>query len=274
MQFVDSRRAQTPIIGILALAFRRRKVLLATTKIELLKKYSGSVLGPVWIFLFPGLLLAIYLFIYSVVFPIKMAEFSNFDFVLYVFSGMIPYLGLVEVLGTGTLAVKQNIHLVKNVMIPIEVIPLRSTCVGIVGQLVSLAVLLVLVTINGSLSWHILWLPIVLALQFLFLAGLVYFFSALAVSLPDISYFISLFLMLLMFVSPIGYRPDMLPAAYWPIIYLNPIYYMMEIFRDSLFYGRLPSLTAGLIYLAICLGAFAAGTSFFSRFKNILIDYE
>ncbi|MBV9522409.1 MAG: ABC transporter permease [Alphaproteobacteria bacterium] len=274
MVLMAPRQSYSPIRGILAMAIRRRQVLLATTKVELLKKYSGSVLGPVWIFLFPALLLGIYLFIYAVVFPVKMAEFSNFDFVLYVFSGMIPYLGLVEVLGTGTLAVKQNIHLVKNVMMPIELIPIRSTTVGIVGQLVSLAVLLVLIALHGSLTLQILWLPLVLALQFIFLAGLVYFCSALAVSLPDISYFISLFLMLLMFVSPIGYRPDMLPAGYWPIIYFNPIFYMIEVFRDCLFYGRLPSPANGLLYAGICFGTFLAGTGFFSRFKNILIDYE
>lgn len=259
---------------ILRMAYRYRKILAATTRVELQKKYSGSVLGPIWVAGFPLLLLGIYLFIYTVVFPVRLPQFSGFDFALFVFAGLIPYLGLVEVLGTGTMAVKQNIHLVKNVMMPIDLIPIRSVLIGSVSQLVSLAALILLVAATGSLSAHILWLPIALVLQTLFLLGLVYFFSALAVSLPDIGYFINLLLMLLMFISPIGYTPDMLPPGYWPIVYLNPVYYFTEIFRDSLVYGRLPAPGTALTYVLLCLGTYVAGTGFFARFKNVLIDYE
>ena len=266
---------QNAALAILRMAWKRRQVLLATTKVELKKKYSGSVLGALWIVLFPTLLLSVYLFIYLVVFPVRMPEFSSIAFVLFVFCGLVPYLGLLEVVGAGTLAVKQNIHLVKNIMMPIELIPIRAVMIGMVGQLVSLAVLLALLAVTGSLSWHVLWLPLAIALQFCFLLGLVYVLSAVAVSLPDISYFVGLILILLMFVSPIGYQPEKLSSHLrLPLVYLNPISYMIEVFRDSLLYGRFPSIWTAAVYAALCLGSLMGGAAFFSRFKNVLIDYE
>jgi lipopolysaccharide transport system permease protein len=269
-----SRRRSSTLL-VFETMFKRRAVLLATTRVELKKKYSGSLLGPLWIILLPAMLLGLYLIIYLVIFPVRMAEFGSLSYVLFIFSGLVPYLGLLEVIGTGTVSVKQNIHLVKNIMMPIELIPIRSTMIGLIGELVSLAVLLALLGINGSLSLHVLWLPVALLLQFCFLLGIVYVLSAVAVSLPDISYVIGLILTLLMFISPIGYQPEKLDShLVIPLVYLNPVAYMIEVFRDCLFYGRFPSPLTIIVYVLISVGSLVGGIAFFTRFKNVLIDYE
>jgi len=267
------RRSST--LAVLRTVLRRRAVLFATTKVELNKKYSGSLLGPLWIVLLPAMLLGLYLIIYLVIFPARIADLSGLSYALFLFSGLVPYLGLLEVIGTGTVSVKQNIHLVKNIMMPIELIPIRSTMIGMVGELVSLAVLLVLLAANGSLSWHVLWLPIAVALQFCLLLGAVYVLSAIAVSLPDISYVIGLLLTLLMFISPIGYIQERLDShLVIPLVYLNPVAYMIEVFRDCLFYGRFPAPLTIVVYVLLSLGSLVGGIAFFTRFKNVLIDYE
>jgi lipopolysaccharide transport system permease protein len=262
-------------LAVLETMIARRAVLLATTKVELNKKYSGSLLGPVWIVLLPAMLLGIYLVIYLVIFPARLADMHGLSYVLFIFSGLVPYLGLLEVIGTGTVSVKQNIHLVKNIMMPIELIPIRATMIGMVGELVSLAVLIALLAVDGSLTWHLLWLPVVLVLQFCFLLGVVYVLAAIAVSLPDISYIIGLVLTLLMFVSPIGYVPATLASGLVvPLVYLNPVAYMIEAFRDCLYYGRFPSPLTAVVYVALSLGSLVGGVAFFTRFKNVLVDYE
>ncbi|MGD0721626.1 MAG: ABC transporter permease [Roseiarcus sp.] len=268
-------RRPSATLAVIRTTVRRRAVLLATTKVELRKKYSGSLLGPLWIVLLPAMLLGIYLIIYLVIFPARLANLSGLSYALFIFSGLVPYLGLLEVIGTGTVSVKQNIHLVKNIMMPIELIPIRSAMIGMVGELVSLAVLLALLAANHSLTWHVLWLPIVLALQFSFLLGIVYVLSAIAVSLPDISYVIGLILTLLMFVSPIGYVPETLGGGLViPLVYLNPVAYMIEAFRDCLYYGRFPSALTTVVFVALSLASLIGGIAFFTRFKNVLIDYE
>src|SRR5258706_16180450 len=97
-----------------------RRLLVSITRVELAKRHAGSVLGMAWVVLQPALLLWVDLFVYMVVFPTRLQNFSEFDFVLYVFCGPVPYLGFLEALTTGSLSIKKNIHLVKNVSLPIE----------------------------------------------------------------------------------------------------------------------------------------------------------
>lgn len=254
--------------------FAHRRIIWTTTRVELSKKYSGAVLGIIWVFLYPAMLLSIYLFVYMVVFKMKFPGYSQMHYVLYVFSGLVPYIGLMEAVSSGTTSVKDNIHIIKNVMLPIELVPLRTVVTSMVSQLVSIGILIVLVMISEGLTFHVLWLPLVIVLQFMFLVGLVWMFSAIAVTLPDISYFTNLFLLLLLFISPIGFKPEMVPSHLQMMVLLNPVYYMADMFRSSLLYAQFPSLTTASVYIVMCLGSFMIGGTFFHKFKSALVDYE
>ncbi len=259
------------MIGII---YGSRRLLVSITRVELAKRHAGSVLGMAWVVLQPGLLLSVYLFVYMVVFPTRLQNFSELDFVLYVFCGLVPYLGFMEALTTGALSIRQNIHLVKNVMLPIELVPVRAVLVGMASQFVSIAFVLVLVTGSGALSWHVLWLPIVVFLQMMWLVGLTWILASLTVALPDLTYFVNLFVFLLMFLSPIGYRPEAVPQKFRWVIQLNPVYYMTEVYRASMLYGRLPAWSVATVYVMMCVATFALGSAFFERFKGVLADYE
>ncbi len=256
------------------LIWRHASVLVATTWVELIKRYSGSVLGKLWLVLYPSLFLCIYLFLFLVIFQVRFPGYSQLDYVVYVFCGLVPYIGFMEALNSGCVSVKQNIHLIRNVLFPIELVPVRAVLIAFVTQSVALGVLFVLLAINGSLSIHILWLPLVMVGQLLFTVGVVWFLSALAVGLPDVSYFTNLLGLFLMFVSPIGFKPEMVPSGFEFMLYLNPIYYLIEMYRGSLFYGDWPSWLICGPFVVLCMGAFALGAEFFWRFKDILVDYE
>ena len=259
------------MIGII---FRYRHMLTAITRVELAKRHAGSVLGMAWVVLQPALLLSVYLFVYMVVLRMRFEGFSRFDYVLYVFCGLVPYLGFMEALTTGGLSIKQNMHLVKNVMLPIELIPIRSVIVGMASQFVSIGLVMLLLVADRSLSLHIALLPLVVILQVMWLAGLTWMLSSITVALPDITYFVNLFVFLLMFLSPIGYRPEMVPSGFAWILYFNPIYYMTEMYRGTMLRGVSPTAPGVVIYVVMCLGTFALGSAFFERFRGVLTDYE
>src|SRR5262249_17510323 len=185
---------------------RYRKILGSVTRVEFAKKYSGSALGKVWILLYPALLLLMYLFVYMVVFGLRFPGSSSMDYVIYVFCGLIPYIAFMEAVTSGCVAIKQNIHLVKNVMLPIELIPVRYVLMSMITEVIGLALLLGLITLNGSLGWRLIGLPVAVALQTLMLAGILWFLSPLGVALPDTGYFVNLVVLLLMFVSPFGFN--------------------------------------------------------------------
>jgi lipopolysaccharide transport system permease protein len=258
----------------LHLIFRYRKILLSVARVEFAKRYSGSAFGRLWVLLYPALLLAMYLFVYVVVFQLRFSDGSPINYVVYVFCGLIPYIGFMEAVSSGCTAIKQNIHLVRNVMLPIELIPLRYVLMSIITETIGLGILLVLSAWNGSLGWNLLGLPFAVLVQMMLLAGIVWFLAPLALVLPDTSYFVNLLVMLLMFISPIGFRPDMIHGVFRLALYLNPVYYMIEVFRGTVINGHSMTGSVVALYVGISVVVFFCGNAFFRRVKNVLADYE
>ena len=153
-------------LEMMKLFYRHRVALWATFLIELQKKYSGSVLGKLWLVLYPLLLLSVYLFVYLVVFKMRFPGYSEFNYVMYVFCGLIPYLGFSEALTTGCHSIKQNMHLLKNVIIPIELVAIRSVAMSLASQVISMGILLGLLGFSGYLSWNIFWIPLIFIFKF------------------------------------------------------------------------------------------------------------
>ncbi len=272
----DRRRRSLVRPGREAFALIReyRRVLWATTRVELAKRYAGSVLGGVWVVLQPTLLLSIYLFTYLVIFRMRFPGFSTMDYVLFVFAGLVPYLGFIEAATSGCVVLRQNLHLVKNVMLPMELLPVRAVTVSLVSQTVSLGVLLLLLLFHGDAGWHWLALPVVLVLQVMLLLGLVWILSVVSFVLPDVAPLVNLGVFFLMFVSPIGFRPDMVPDVLRPVLHLNPIYYLTEAFRSALLYRGPPDPRVMGGFAALSIVVFFAGAAFFREFKDVLVDYE
>jgi ABC-type polysaccharide/polyol phosphate export permease len=66
----------------------------------------------------------------------------------------------------------------------------------------------------------------------------------------------------------------MVPPNLAAVLYLNPVYYLLEVYRDCLLFGHLPSLRVAVIYTVLCLSFFAVGSAFFRAFRGVLLDYE
>ena len=92
--------------------------------------------------------------------------------------------------------------------------------------------------------------------------------------LPDVSYFVNFATMFLMFVSPIGFKPEMVPAHFRFMIYLNPVHYMVQLYRDAVTENRLPAALDLGIYAATCVACFALGSVVFCRFKDSLAENQ
>ena len=104
--------------------------------------------------------------------------------------------------------------------------------------------------------------------------GLVLILSALAVALPDIGNVVNLLILLIMFVSPIGFTRDMVPGAFAILVDLNPVSHMLEAFRYSLLVNYPFNGFKLLMFVLLSSGVFLLGSLFFHRFKGVLVDYE
>jgi lipopolysaccharide transport system permease protein len=261
-------------LATLHTARQTRRVLASVVWLEFQKKYAGSVLGLLWHPLYAALLLATYSFVYLVVFRARFSEFGSFEYVLFIFCGLVPYLGFSDAVATATPSVKANLSLLRNSVFPLELVPIRQLIVSMGTLLISLAILLVLVIFSGHAGLHLLYLPVPLALLFVSLAGLVWLTSATAVLIPDVTYVVNLLLILFLFISPIGFPLSMVPGAAKIWVLLNPLTYLIESFRFALMGLRDTPLWADAMFGVFAVVLAIAGAGFFRRLMPVFTDYE
>jgi lipopolysaccharide transport system permease protein len=227
-----------------------------------------------WYPLYSGLLLGSYCFVYLVVFRVRYRELSTYDFVLFVFSGLVPYLGFSEAVSTGLGSVKANLALLRNAVFPIELVPVKHVLAANVGLLMSLGLLLLMVLPSAFFGWHLLYLPVALCSLLLLCLAVVWVLSAIAVVVPDIAQIVNIALLLLMFVSPIAFSIEMVPEHARALVYLNPLTYLVEQFRFAFIGLRTVPFWYDAAFLFVALLAAAMAGAFFRRMSPIFSDYE
>jgi len=250
------------------------RVLWALTLIETRRKYAGSVLGMLWYPTYAALLLSSYCFLYLVVFKMRFKELGSYEYVLFVFSGLIPYLGFSEAVSTSTSSVRQSLAILRNAVFPIEFVPVKFVCAALFGLFSSLAILVFMVMPTSFFGWHLLYLPVAIFGLFAFCLMIAWILSATAVVLPDIAQVVNIALILLMFLSPVGYSIDIVPARVRFLVYLNPLTYLIEAFRFAVLGVRDTPLWIDGVFIAVCLIAACLAGTFFRRLSPIFADYE
>ena len=203
----------TPV-EMLASLWRSRDLVYAAAKREVQGRYRGSVFGLLWSFFTPLFMLAVYTFVFSVVFKARWSinNHSKTEFALVLFAGLIVFNLFAECINRAPGLIVSNPNYVKKVVFPLEILPLVSLLSALYHALISLAVWLVAyLFFYGLPPATVLLLPLVLLPLSLFIMGCSWLLASLGVFLRDISQIIGITVTVLMFLSPIFYSASSLP---------------------------------------------------------------
>jgi lipopolysaccharide transport system permease protein len=264
-------RAGLAAAALLHFLWQRRASVAAAVRHEFASRYSGSLLGLFWIVLFPLLFLSIYVVVYTLVFRVRLPGGGPADYVLYVFTGLVPYLAMMEAANQSAIAVRGNLAAIRSALMPIEVVPARIVGVALVSLLVGLALVVVIAAMIGRLSATILLLPAIICVHAALFLGLACILAVLGALVRDVAYIVNLFSLMLLFLSPIAYTDDMLPAQLWFLRDLNPVYYVIDAYRTALFGGAIDWPTL-LVFVAISGLTLLGGAAVLRRFKGLATD--
>lgn len=240
---------------MMASAWRHRTLIKTMIQREVIGRYRGSVMGILWSFFNPIFMLAIYTFVFSVVFKARWhtASDSKTEFAMVLFAGLIIFNIFAECTNRAPSLILSNVNYVKRVIFPLEIFPWVSLGSVLFHGLVSLVVWLAAYLIFfGIPHATVLLLPIILIPLFLFVLGLSWGLAALGVYLRDVSQFIAIATSVVMFLSPIFYPLTAVPEKYRAFLLLNPLAIVIEQVRDVLFWGKLPGLAS---FLSCLIGA-------------------
>ena len=182
-------------------------LLLQFVKRNIAVRYRGSMLGLVWSFVQPLMMLCVYTFVFSVVFKARWGVDtgdSRGAFAIIMFCGMALYNIFSESVNINCGVIVSNPNFVKKVIFPLEILPLAQTVSSFVlGTVWFILLFLGVVFIFGKVSFMMLLLPLVLLPLFFFALGISYFVASLGVYVRDTSYVVQVVLQILFFMTPI-----------------------------------------------------------------------
>ena len=257
---------------------RNRILLWEMTRRDVLDRYTGQVFGALWAFVHPLSMMAVFLFIFGVVFKMKVQVAGmpdvHYNFAVYMISGLLPWMVASDAMSRSCTAIRAQAALVKQVVFPLEVLPARVAIAVflpiVVGHLILAAYTLIAF---HSLPATYLLLPLLYALLFLMLAGLSAIFAAAGVFIRDIKDVVQLIVFLGIYFAPIFFTLSAVPRVWQVLIYINPFAHAVLCFQDATFYGSFAHPASWIVFPALSIGSAIVGASIFQKLKPLFGSY-
>lgn len=260
---------------IIASLWRNRDLTRALIQREVIGRYRGSILGILWSFFNPVLMLLVYTFVFSVVFKARWnsGSDSKTEFALVLFAGLLVFNLFSECINRAPSVILQNVNYVKKVVFPLEILPWVTMGSALFHMLISLMVWFIFYGIFFGLPpATCLLLPLVVLPLVCMTMGLSWFLASLGVYLRDISQMMGMLTTILMFLSPIFYPIASLPEDYRSLFMANPITPTVESVRDVLIWGKILDWSAFGILMAFSMMMACLGFAWFQKTRKGFAD--
>lgn len=217
-----------------------RQMIFSLIKRDLRGRYKGSFLGFLWTFLNPLFQLIVYTIVFS---NIMRAGYDNYY--LFLFVALIPWIFFSTSVTGGASCIWAQKDIVNKIYFPREVLPIAHVTCQLVNMLLSFIVVfaVILVTGYGINPVAVLYLPVIIFVEYLLALGLTMLSSAVTVFLRDIEYILGILMMAWQFLSPVMYGVDIVPEDVRPVFSINPMTPVLAAYRDIFYYKKVPDIS-------------------------------
>jgi homopolymeric O-antigen transport system permease protein len=228
-----------------------RELLLAVTRRDLLLRYRQTVMGFGWAVFTPVLNLLVFSVVFTRVVPIA----TPVPYPIFAYAGLLPWSFFASALRFSATSLTNNETLVTKVYFPREIFPFAAVLVGLVDFAVAASVLAgLMVYYRVGLSVSLAFLPVVIAVQLIFTAGLALLVAMANLYFRDVRYVFDALLTVWMFATPVLYPVDRVGGHLGMVLALNPMTPIIAAYRTVLFSGALPAADS---FAAVALVALA-----------------
>lgn len=251
-----------------------RKLIMLMVKRDLIGRYNGSMLGALWTFVNPLGHMLLYTFVFSLVLKVRFtSDPGTGNFVLFLMAGLLPWTLVSESLARATTVILEQPNLVKRVVFPLEILPLNNVLGSLLTEVIGLSVLILAAIVCTHQVHHsLIFLPLVIASQVLFVAGLSWLFASLGVYIQDLRHLMSLSLSAWMYATPIVYPPTAFPDNLRWLVWCNPMAGIVTDVRRVILLGLPPDWPMFCLYTGIAIAIWFAGHYFFVKTKLSFAD--
>lgn len=230
--------------------YHYRELLKANVKKEIRGKYKGSFLGVLWSFVNPLLQVLVFVIVFPYIMRIKME-----NYVIFLICGIIPWTWFITSITQATSCISINANLIKKVYFPRSILPISVVTSGMINFIISCIIIIIAVIVSGlGLSWHLIFLPIIIIIQYVVCLALAFLLSAINVFIKDIEYLVAFALNMMFYATPILYSIDLFNNGWMVWLFrLNPMAHLINAYRDIFYVHHIPNLVNLAVVFAISL---------------------
>lgn len=247
--------------------YRHRFILENLVSKNLKVLYRNMALGVLWSVVNPLIMVVVLTTVWVVFFGQKVS------FALSVLVALVPYNLFVYCLSGCTSAIRDNVSLVKKVAFPRQILPVSVVLTHVIQFPIPLSLVVIALLLvpkeHPTVTWHLVWLLPIFALQLGLSFGLGFLVAALNAKYRDVRYIVESALLVLFWMCPIVYEASTtlnariaagsVPAWTWYAYFMNPLAGILESYRSVLYWGRAPEPTVLAMALIVTLIVGAVG---------------
>ena len=240
--------------------YEYREMIFSLVKRDLRGRYKGSVLGFLWTFINPLLQLMVYTLVFSVIMRNGIK-----DYYLFLFVALIPWIFFSTCVSGGCGCILGSADMVKKIYFPREVLPIAFVTGNFVNMLLCFIVVFAVLIVSGKglNPVALLFLPIIMVVEYVLALGMALLFSALTVFLRDLMHVMGIVTMAWQFMTPIMYDESMVPDKLMFVFRLNPMSSVITAYRQILYYKEIPDLSTLAEAVIVGIALLLIGTKLF-----------
>lgn len=217
--------------------FNNRRLLIKLAINDFKTKYAGSYFGIFWAFVQPIVTVAIYVFVFQVGFRAGGTE-NGYHFVLYLISGIVPWFFFAEAIQNATTCLIEYSYLVKKVVFNISILPIIKIVSSLFVHLFFIGLSFVIFIFNGKIpDIHFVQIIYYALCSIILVSAISYFTCAITPFFKDFAQIINIITQIGMWMTPIMWKETMIAEQFRWILKINPVYYIVQGYRDSFMYG-------------------------------------
>ena len=263
------RMRGTGVVVLLRSVLRHRVLVAELARREITDAHAGQAGGAIWVIVHPIVMFIIYAVLFTLIFKVRIGNNGPADYLVYLFAGLAPWFLTQDVLSRATGIMFANSTIVKKVMFPPEALTAKSLLAAIkVQSVLLLTVVLYVIAEQREVPPILALLPVVYVVHVMMLWGLALLLSATAPYFRDVSEFVRIFLLANMYLVPIMYVPDMVPARLRFALSINPFSHLIWCYQDVIYFRTIAHPVSWGVLVVMAGGALLLGSYVFIRLRN------
>lgn len=221
-----------------------REMIFSLVKRDLRGRYKASVLGFLWTFINPLCQILVYTFVFQFIMRTGIEQFS-----VYLISGMIPWIFFSTAVSGGTMCIKNQSEMVKKIYFPREVLPISFVTSAFVNMLFCFIMIFLVIAVSGRgfNAVALLFLPLVMIIEYIMALGFTFIVSGLTIYFRDMEHIVGVIMMAWIYLTPIMYSVEMVPERLRSVYYINPMTPVIQAYQEILYYEQIPQMKTLLL---------------------------